>query len=351
MNGVNGFAADCALRAVLALSVAAACGAVSAQDRVAPLPQVTISAKANRDPVEKSYRRMVRGMELFERRHALAPAAQLRFRLLPRQRDTDMRNIRLDVVGNTLETRVPIAPDDTFVLQRDPQALAEDAQVVPNRKARSMTWRTEIRSPGVPPDARRLGDLRLECEVGMEAGLVSEQRSLFDRLLGGAMRTPDYCNGVDPHYLFFSDAPLFGVTLVAGARREVLPVAQLYGGASDDPAIRSDLPFCDCAVLLDRSYYVPLGDRSWPDDTLVLFEPMAAGGDVAAAGTLAELAATLPQARVIRFDSGYQVWVDRSKPDRRDRREAMLTERIFLVDPNGAVTRQRTQSFQSRSTR
>ncbi|MBC7468627.1 MAG: hypothetical protein H7322_04805, partial [Ramlibacter sp.] len=104
---MNGFAADCLLRALLALSVVAACDIVSAQDRVAPLPQVTISAQANRDPVEKSYRRMVRGMELFERRHALAPAAQLRFRLLPRHRDTDMRNIRLDVVGNTLETRVP----------------------------------------------------------------------------------------------------------------------------------------------------------------------------------------------------------------------------------------------------
>jgi hypothetical protein len=34
------------------------------------------------------------------------------------------------------------------------------------------------------------------------------------------------------------------------------------------------LPFCDCQVLLDRTYYAPIWDRSWPDDTLVSFEYM-----------------------------------------------------------------------------
>jgi hypothetical protein len=53
--------------------------------------------------------------------------------------NADMRNIRIDVVGTTVETRVPIAREDSFVRLRDPQALAEDAQVVPNGMARSMT--------------------------------------------------------------------------------------------------------------------------------------------------------------------------------------------------------------------
>jgi len=328
--------------AVVPLALALVCTAGWAQETAAGLPSVTISAKANRDPVEKSYRRMIRGMDLFERRHALAPDAPLRFRLLPRHRDTDMRNIRIDVVGRTVETRVPVAADDTFVLQRDRQALAEDAMVEPNRKALSMTWRTEIRTPGLPPQTRRLGDLRLECEVGMEAGLVSNRRSVFDQIFGALVDTPDYCSRKEPHYLFFSEQPLFAVTLVAGQRREVLPVAQLYGGASDDPNINDDLPFCDCEVLLDRSYFLPLGDRSWPDDTLIEFEPMAAGADAAGRGTRSELAAALPQARVIRFDSSYEVWVDRPRPDRRDR-DAELPERIFLVDPSGVVVKSRVR--------
>lgn len=323
---------------LLLLAVLLAPPVLRAQDRAPALPSVTITAKALRDPVEKSYRRMVRGMDLFERRQALAPQASLRFKLLPRHHDTDMRNIRLDIVGSTVEIRVPVAPDDTFVLPRDRLALAEDALVVPDRRAGTMTWRTDIRTPGLPPGTRRLGDLRLECEVGMESGLVSNRRGLFDRLVGALVDTPDYCARPDQHYLFFAGQPLFGVTLVAGVRREVLPVARLYGGASDDPDIRADLPYCDCEVLLDRSYSLPLADPSWPDDTLVEFEPMAGGAAGAGAGTRAELAATLPGAKVIRFDSGYEVWVDRSKPDRRN---AEVPERVFLVDPAGVVTKSR----------
>ena len=82
-----------------------------------------------------------------EARHALAPQADLRFRLLPRKRDTRMEDVRVDVVGGSFETPVPVAPDGTFGLARDPKALAEDAQVRPNRKAQTMTWRTDIRTP------------------------------------------------------------------------------------------------------------------------------------------------------------------------------------------------------------
>ena len=45
-----------------------------------------------------------------------------------------------------------------------------------------MTWRTEIRTPGLPPNTRRLGDLRLECHVGMEAGLVSNTLPIIGML-------------------------------------------------------------------------------------------------------------------------------------------------------------------------
>ena len=338
------------LLAVLLGAVAAAC----AQDRPTTLPPVTISAQANRDPVEKSYRRMVRGMDLFERRHMLAPQASLRFRLLPRHDDTDMRDVRVDVVGNSVETRLPVAPDKTFVLPRVQQALDEDAMVVPNRRRQSMTWRTDIRTPGLPPQTRRLGDLRLECEVGMEAGLFSNHRSVFDRLLGALRDTPGYCHRNAPRYLFFSDEPLFGVTLVAGQRRETLPVSQLYAGASDDPAINEDLPYCDCEVLLDRSYFLPLGDSSWPDDTLVEFDPMTGadaaaplqadvGGIVPGRSTRAELSATFPAAMPIRFPTGYEVWVDRDKPDRRSSQNMTPGERIFLVDPAGVVGKARSR--------
>ena len=60
----------------------------------------------------------------------------------------------------------------------------------------------------------------------------------------------------------------------SGNRREVLSIDKLYAAASNDPGLKTDLPYCDCEVLVDRTYVLPLGDRSWPDDTLVAFEYM-----------------------------------------------------------------------------
>jgi hypothetical protein len=261
-------------RIAAALVVTLACAAALAQQPPpkASLGSVTVHAVGN--PVEKSYRKMVKGMDLFERMHQLAPNAPLRYKLLPRKPGTNLADIDLEVVGNSFSYRIPIAPDQTFTLARDAKALAEDAVVSPNRRKLSMTWRTEIRTPGLPAGTRRLGDLRLECLVGIEAGLVSNSNALTEAIANFLTDPFRYCGKKEAKYLFFADRPIFGVTLVAGARREALDIDQLYAKAIDDPGLKDDLPFCDCEVLLDRTYFLPLGDTSWPDDTLVQFEYM-----------------------------------------------------------------------------
>ena len=247
----------------------------SAQEKVVPaLTSVTVAAKANRDPVEKSYRKMVRGMDLFNAERSMSPNGVLRFKLLPRRPDTDMKSIEMEVIGSTVAFPVAVLPNDTFILERNAKAIDENAQVIPNRKAQSMTWRSDIRTPGLPEDTRRLGDLRLECRVGMEAGLISNSSNIIGRMTQAVMDTPAYCDRKAPLYLFFADRPLFSVTLVSGTRREQLSIDKLYASASDDPRLKTDLPYCDCEVLIDRTYVLPLGDRSWPDDTLVAFEYM-----------------------------------------------------------------------------
>jgi hypothetical protein len=216
---------------------------------------------------------MLRGMDLFEREHALAPQAPLRFKVLPRKPGVSLDNLGLYVVGKTVEIPLDVAPDRTFTLPRDRKAVDENAQVSPDRPALTMTWRADIRTPGLPADTRRLGDLRLECRVGMEAGLVSNSGSWIAGLFS-ATETPDYCSGERNRYLFFSDRPLFGVTMVSGDRREALPVRRLWAGAVGDTRLKDELRFCDCEMLVDRSYFAPLEDRSWPDDTLLVFDFM-----------------------------------------------------------------------------
>ena len=260
--------------AVLAMATASSCGAAIAQPASRTSSDTTLTVTATRDPVEKSYRKMIRGMDLFEAQRAMAPDAALRFRLLPRKRDTNMALIAIQVIGETIVVPVPVDADHTFTLPRDQEALDENALVSPNRKSQSMTWRSEIRTPGLPANTRRLGDLRLECAVGIEADLISNGRPLVGAIANFVVGLMDYCNRGETQYLFFADRPLFSVTLVAGARREILPVDRLYAGAIYDSGLKNDLPYCDCEVLVDRTYFLPLGDHSWPDDTLVEFEFM-----------------------------------------------------------------------------
>lgn len=266
--------AACTAVAVLAAPVSSAW----AQDQSATLPPVNVTGTQLRDPVEKSYRRMLRGMDLFERlRPAMAPGASLRFRVLQRKPGVRLDDLELAILARGIDIPIDVAPDRTFVLPRDAKAQAADAVVTPNRKALTMTWRADVRTPGLPSNARRLGDLRLECQVGMEAGLVSNSPSWIVRLYDALDTTPAYCSRANNQYLFFADRPLFGVTLVAGSRREALPVGRLWAGATDDAGLRQDLPFCDCEMLVDRTYFVPLQDASWPDDTLVVFDFMDDG--------------------------------------------------------------------------
>ncbi|MBB3120384.1 hypothetical protein [Pseudoduganella violacea] len=299
-----------------------------------------------RNPVDKSYRKMVRGMERFAREQArLAPGASLRFRLLPRLPSVRLDDVALHIVGDTLSLPVALAPDHSFTLERNDAALREDAALIANRKTSSLTWRADVRSPGVPDGMRRLGDLRLECLVGMEAGLVSNNARLFAWLSDWLASGERVCTAADGNYLFFSERPLFSVTLQAGARRAVLPFRQQYAGGTQDAAT---LPYCDCQVLLDRSYYAPLWDASWPDDTLLSFEymddpapPAASAAPGAQPGdTRAQLRASLGPATEISFDSGMEVWLYPPATSKRTRQAQPQALLLFGADGHLLKSRQ-----------
>jgi hypothetical protein len=256
-------------QACAAAALVAACGLAEAQTAAAPIQ--TVRVPFVRDPVDKSYRKMIKGMERFEREHALAPTASLRFRLLPRLPNSKLDGVTLRVLGDNVSLPLQIAPDFSFVLPRNEQAVREDAAVIANRRSDAMTWRAWVQTPGLAPGSRRLGDLRLECRVGMDAGLISNSSPMFGWLSNALANTDQVCGNADGNYLFFADRAVFSVTLRHGARSEVLPFKMMYAGGDQT---RDSLPFCDCQVLLERSYYAPLWDRSWPDDTIIEFSYM-----------------------------------------------------------------------------
>jgi hypothetical protein len=70
--------------------------------------------------------------------------------------------------------------------------------------------------------------------------------------------------------IWIADEPIFSVTLVSGARRQTLPCDSVYGCKA--PAIFDFMDWHE--HLRDRAYWLPIWDTSWPDDTLVVLEPM-----------------------------------------------------------------------------
>ncbi len=313
--------------------LALAAGAASAADDA-----MTIEITALKNPVDKSYRKMVQGMDLFERDHGLAPQAALRYKLLQRKPGGELERAKVHVVGRSFDQPVAVAPDYTFTLPRERKALDEDAVVQSERKAQTMTWRADIRTPGLPANVRRLGDLRLECEVGMEAGLVS-QYTVLDRLFDLLEDSRQYCGGGKQRYLFFAERSLFSVTLKSGHRRETLPIEKLYAATINGR--RDELKHCDCEALLDRAYVLPLGDKSWPNDTMVELEYVDAPASTTAADAAndallageskAQVRTAYGSAASIRFDTGFEVWSYRYGK----------TEFSVLFAPSGRVAKTR----------
>lgn len=300
-----------------------------------------IQITAVRHPVDKSYRQMVKGMDLFDEMHALAPEAVLRYRLYPRKAGTDMRIAQLSVVGKSVERAIPVAADSTFALPRDQKALAEDAYVRSERNAETMTWRADIRTPGLPPGTRRLGDLRLECLVGVQAGLISQYPGFISQFFKFLESPRAFCARAEVPYLFFAERPLFAVTLQAGERRLALSVGNLYAGIAHGRTPEEERKYCDCEALLDRAYTLPLADRSWPDDTLVELEYMSAAVSTDdpyrafVGSSKAQVRDTFGEASVLRFDSGYELWAYDFGPPQKPR--LAHDELVLLFDRSDVV--------------
>jgi hypothetical protein len=180
---------------------------------------VTISAL--RDPELKSYRAMLKGADAFKAFSALAPDAELRFYLLPPP-GAAAEGLSLVITDGDRSVGVPIAQDNSFELPRLPLFENTDAELRLNVKKDRIAWFPLVRTPGLPQDTRRLGDLRLECEVRWAAELHKVSRA--DRILFRSYGGPCHTRKVAVY--FFTQRPLVSATLVEGDRRAELPLVQ-----------------------------------------------------------------------------------------------------------------------------
>ncbi|MFZ6818433.1 hypothetical protein [Undibacterium sp. Ji22W] len=125
----------------------------------------TVEISSIKNPDWKSYRVMLKGLDAFEKHHAHAPQASPQFILKPRRLDVSLSGLNLRLASDEYSRTIPLASDGSFVLPRDEQAVSQQAELMINRKKEMFRWWPLVQSTGVAVNHRRLGDLRLECEM------------------------------------------------------------------------------------------------------------------------------------------------------------------------------------------
>jgi hypothetical protein len=232
------------LPALLAqLAVAAA---MAAEPPAREEPPVRINAIKN--PELKPYRVMLAGLEAFDDHHELAPnARELRFRLRPAVTASDsiMENLSLRLAGDAGSMPLPLAADYSFILPRDGSPAGDDADLVLNKKKGDYRWNADIHSDGVPPGMRRLGDLRLECQVVI-AVAKKEMPFWVRALVTSFLLSDNWCAADKIQISTVTMHRLAGAVLVEGGRRLPLKLADEGKG-----------------------FLAPLGDRTFSDEALV----------------------------------------------------------------------------------
>ncbi|HEY1132124.1 MAG TPA: hypothetical protein VGF12_22145 [Roseateles sp.] len=248
--------------ALLASALALPASAPSPEAR---LGRVEVQGEAATAREKKTLAQLFKAQALFEKYHSLAPAAPLRFKVYARTRAETTQELELGLM--TPGGRQPLALDaeDRFALDPAWRSLPGRTEVRSRLADGRVTWRPDIRTPGVPDGERRLGDLRLQCRVAFGSG-VARGSTLFGGLLPLDI---DDCWDRDWSPSNFADKPVFTVTLVHGERRRVLGALLLHG-LRDDGGPGYDWGYS----LRERMFRLPLGDASWPDDTHVVFEAM-----------------------------------------------------------------------------
>jgi hypothetical protein len=229
----------------LALCLGLACAGALAQ----PGEDVqSVQVDGMKNPQMKSYRAVVAGLDTFDDYHRLAPRVeQLRFRLLTRggKADDGADPLALRIASDDESIGVPVAPDGQFVVPRSESAWAKRAELVFNRRNGSYQVAPEIRTPGLPDNVRRLGDLRLDCKV--RVAIAKEELPLRATLtVNSLLLASDWCGRIKDKGGLSLPSPqaLAKVTLREGERSE---------------AIKSTA----------HRYTVPIGDSSWSDEALV----------------------------------------------------------------------------------
>lgn len=183
-----------------------------------------VQVSGMKDQDWKPYRQMLSGLDAFERHHALAPDTQLRFIVRPQVEGLAIADIRLKIVGDTIQIPIALADNGSFELPRNLKAADENADLVLNQKQNWVRWNLlALRTPSLSQHQRRMGDLRLTCEVFAAMENIEKLRREFN--LRG-VTADNLCQSPRLNWTFYENQRLISAKVFSESRIEVLQLSK-----------------------------------------------------------------------------------------------------------------------------
>ena len=208
-----------------------------------------VQVEGIRNPMMHSYRTIIAGLDAFDKFHALAPTApEVRFRLAANKGAkgrVSSEPLTLRIVGSGEPVVLPVGADGTVLIPRIQSAYDDKADVVLNRRKDQLHGTPEVRTPGLPANVRRLGDVRLECQIVM--AMVKNEIPFLLRAAGNVALGTDWCNLKKGSYWWSAPGVIEDAFISYGNR---------------SAAVKSN----------GRAFLLPIPDPAWPDDALIAFK-------------------------------------------------------------------------------
>jgi hypothetical protein len=249
--------------ALAAFLTALLAASLHAQDAPQQLEPASVVGRRNLDQMPLAD--FAAATHAFAAGHQLAPNAQLRFVVIPRDVNLPISSIKLviddpdrrDAAG---DVAITLADDGSFTLPQETAGVTSSNAVVrSNQPAGTLHWRPLVVTPSQPANTRRLGE---------EAGRLNRPDLPFlARIFGGS--SVSECASDDEHF-FLAPAPVSSVLLDDGQKQREIAPDRVAESSAGRLIPRTSHLFED--GWRERSYSPPLGDDSWPNDTLVRFQ-------------------------------------------------------------------------------
>lgn len=189
-----------------------------------------------------SYARLLAGLAIFEQKHKISPKSELFFQAQAVTQPLSMPLLTIRLENEQKSIILHVDEAGRFKLPNPDEVGVSYGDIVSNRRSGDLKIRPLVQSPGTTDERRRLGDLRLQCEVGWaieKEDVPFLVRTAF-QLAGGV------CGSSQIAVYFQTARKIREASLITAERH--MPILVGRDG---------------------YAYAPPLFDASWPDDTIV----------------------------------------------------------------------------------